>query len=154
MLKRTGLLGVCVSFVFLAGASLFAEEPAGTLQFRVAVDDEQPGWKQMELPGTDAPIFVSSEAALDGDDIEKVSFYNDSTGNPVIGLTLTDDGAQAMEATTSQNFKKKLAILLNGKVVAAPIIQATISKDVQISGPFDRGDLLSFFHAIVLREVP
>ena len=78
----------------------------------------------------------------------------DLNGNPSIGLTLTEDGAKAMKKTTSQNQKKKLAIVLNGKVVSAPTIQSTITKDVQITGRFDKDDLLMFFHAIVLRELP
>ena len=39
-------------------------------------------------------------------------------------------------------------------VVSAPVIQSTISKEAQITGRFDKQELLAFFHAIVLREAP
>lgn len=73
---------------------------------------------------------------------------------PGCGLRFLDDGPMAMEATTSKNQGKKLAIVLYGKVVSAPTIQSTIAREVQISGGFNREDLLAFFHAIVLRETP
>jgi len=67
---------------------------------------------------------------------------------------MTDEGGKAMKATTSQNLRKKLAIVLNGKVVSAPTINSTITKSVEINGNFDNKDLLAFFHATVLREAP
>jgi len=103
-------------------------------------------------PG-DKPIFVSGKVSLDGSQIEKVSFYKDA-GGPCVGITLTAAGAKAMEATTSANLHKLLAIVLDGKVVSAATIQSTIKKEVQITGRFNKDDLLAFFHAIVLRDSP
>jgi preprotein translocase subunit SecD len=154
MLKSIRIIAVFVSFLFFPYIQLCAQESTATLEFRLADDDESSGWTKMELPGNDKPIFVSSETSLNGGHIEKVSFYKDPKGNPTIGLTLTDEGAKAMEATTSNNHKKKLAIVLNGQVVSAPTIQATITKEVQITGRFDRDELLAIFNAIVLGELP
>ena len=154
MLKPIGLFAVLVSFLLYPCEQLSAEEPGPLLEFRLADENDSTGWQKMEVRGTDKSVFVSNEVSLNGGHIEKVSFYKDLNGNPSVGLTLTEDGAKAMEVTTSQNLKKKLAIVLNGKVVSAPTIQSTITKEVQITGRFDKDDLLSFFHAIVLRELP
>lgn len=154
MSKPIGLVAVLASFLLYPCEQLPAQESAPLLQFRLADDNDTTGWRKMKVGGSGDSIFVSNEVALHGGHIEKVSFYKDLNGNPSVGITLTEDGAKAMEETTSKNLKKKLAIVLNGKVVSAPTIQSTISKDVQITGRFDRSDLLSFFHAIVLRELP
>ncbi len=142
--------------VFLPGpvGSIFAEDAAPTLEFRLADDNENPGWSKMKLPEGDKSVFVSGKAELDDSHIEKVSFCKDANGNSSVGFTLTDDGAQAMEATTSRNINKRLAIVLNGKVVSAPIIRSVIKKEGMITGHFDKDDLLAFFQAIVLRESP
>ena len=154
MLKPTRALSLLTLFLLCSGTLVLADDPAPTLEFRLADDAKTPGWQKMELPGSDKPIFVSVDAPLNGALIEKVSFYKDVNGNPSVGFTLTDDGAKDMEATTSRNLNKKLAIVLNGKVVSAPTIRSTITKEVQITGRFDKDDLLAFFRAIVLRESP
>jgi preprotein translocase subunit SecD len=104
-------------FLLFPGKLVPAQEPAPTLEFRLADDADTPGWQRMEFPGSDKPIFVCGDASLNGSHIEKVSFFKDANGKPAIGFTLTDEGAKAMESTTSQNLRKRLAIVLNGKVV-------------------------------------
>lgn len=154
MLKPFGLFAVLWSLLLYPCEQLPAQELAPLLEFRLADDNDTIGWQKMEIRGSDKSVFVSNDVSLNGGHIEKVCFYKDLNGNPSVGLTLTEEGAKAMEETTSKNLKKKLAIVLNGKVVSAPSIQSTITKDVQITGRFDKNDLLSFFHAIVLRELP
>ncbi|QEG19499.1 preprotein translocase subunit SecD [Gimesia maris] len=154
MLKTIALFAVLVSFLLYPGEQLHAQESAPQLEFRLADDTETTGWQKMEVRGSDKTVFVSNEVSLHGGHIEKVSFYKDLNGNPSVGLTLTEDGAKVMKETTSKNQNKKLAILLNGKVINAPTIRSTIAKEVQITGRFDKDDLLTFFHAIVLRELP
>ena len=154
MLKSIGLFLILVSVLPYPCEQLLAQESEPLLQFRLADDNETTGWKKMEVSGTDVSVFVSNEVSLNGAHVEKVSFYKDERGNPSVGLTLTEDGAKAMGVTTSKNLKKKLAIVLNGKVVSAPTIQSTIHKNVQITGQFNNEDLLSFFKAIVLQESP
>ena len=160
MSKSVRILAIVVSILQYSVGQLVAQdqprslESPPTLEFRLADDAESSGWPRMPLRGSDKPIFVSPDACLNGSHIEKVSFYKDHNGRPSVGISLTDEGAKAMEATTSKNLKRRLAIVLNGKVLSAPTIQSTIAKEVQITGKFDRDDMLSFFHAIVLRELP
>ncbi|MFO0916231.1 MAG: hypothetical protein U0795_24950 [Pirellulales bacterium] len=144
---------VIVLLLLCPNATVLADAPAPTLEFRLAEDTESPGWQKLALPGSDQPIFVAAEASLNGSHIERVSFYKDRSGNPSIGLVLTDDGAKVMEATTSRNLNKKLAIVLDGKVLIAPTIRTTITKEVEITGLFGEEDLLKLFRAIVLRDL-
>lgn len=153
MFKPTHALSLLMLFLLYPGIRALADDRTPILEFRLAEDSETPGWQKMELPGSSKPIFVAPDASINGSQIDKVSFYKDPNGKPSIGLTLTDDGAKAMKETTSRNFNKKLAIVLDGKVVSAPTIVTTITKEMQITGNFDEDDLLRFFHAIVLREL-
>lgn len=154
MLKPTHAFPPLMLFLLCPTGQVVAKDAAQTLEFRLADDAEESGWQKMELRGSDKPIFVSRKVSLNGGHIEKVSFYKDVSGNPTVGFVLTDAGAKAMEATTSKNLNKRLAIVLNGKVVSAPTIRSTITKKGQIVGRFDKDDLLAFFQAIVLREMP
>ncbi len=136
-----------------AGAQV-TQQSTPSLEFRLANDSATDGWKEMPVPNSEKTVFVSNVVELHGGHIDKVSFYNDERGKPCVGLELTDDGGKTMKATTSQNLRKKLAIVLNGKVVSAPTINSTITNKVEISGSFDNKDLLAFFRAIVLRTAP
>ncbi|MCM2374382.1 SecDF P1 head subdomain-containing protein [Aporhodopirellula aestuarii] len=105
------------------------------------------------MPSKDETIYVSPDTVATGIDIEKVSFYDDPNGQPLVGFVLTDDGSQRFWNATSTNVGKKLAILLDGRVVSAPNILQGIKKQGVITGDFNDDDLMRFFTAIVLRKM-
>ena len=153
MLNLNKLIPLLLFPFLMCSLSANAEDDSPVLEFRLADTAKMEGWTPQKLRGEDRPIFVSDKAVLRGVDIEKVSFFDDERGYPVVGFTLTETGAVAMRKATSENFQKRLAIILDGKVVSAPVINATIGKEGVISGNFDRKDLLMFFQAIVLRSI-
>jgi len=147
-LKSIGRVAVLVSYLLVPCGQLHAEEPAPLLEFRLADNNETAGWKEMEVRGSSNSVFVSDEVALTGRHVEKVSFDKDEN-SPLLLLTLTEEGAKAMREITSRNLNKKLAIVLNGKVVSAPTIRSTITKNVAITGQlFDSNDLVAFQQAV------
>ena len=148
MLRSIVRVAVLVSCLLVPCDQVHAQEPAPLLEFRLADDNDMAGWKEMGVRGSSNSIFVSNEVALSGRHLEKVSFEKD-LNSPVLLLTLTEEGAKAMGEITSRNLSKKLAIVLNGKVVSAPTIRSTITKNVAITGQsFDNNDLLSFQQAV------
>ena len=48
-------------------------------------------------------------------------------GRPAVELILTSEGAKKFEELTAQNVGKKCGMLVNGKLLSAPIIRDTIS---------------------------
>ena len=157
-----------VATVFIVSASMHfsyaanAQKTQATLEFCLAQNTPTDNWTKRSLLDTSEAVFVSPEPVeavfvspepvLTGRDIKKVSFSKDDKGHPTIGFTFTGDGSAKMWTATSQNIGKRLAILLDRKVVSAPTIQSGIKKEAVISGSFDNDDLLKFFTAIVLRD--
>ena len=147
-MKSIGRVAVLVSYLLVPCGQLHAEEPAPLLEFRLADNNETAGWKEMEVRGSSNSVFVSDEVALTGRHVEKVSFDKDEN-SPLLLLTLTEEGAKAMGEITSRNLNKKLAIVLNGKVLSAPTIRSTITNNVAITGQlFDSNDLVAFQQAV------
>jgi protein-export membrane protein SecD len=63
--------------------------------------------------------------------------YDQRTSKPMIGIVFDDEGAKLFADITKNNIGKSLAILLDGQVISAPIIQAEIiGGQAQISGTF------------------
>ncbi len=57
---------------------------------------------------------------------------------PIVKLRLTEHGGELFAAVTRENLRKRLAAVVDGKVVSAPMIQSVIHADVVISGDFTR----------------
>jgi len=85
------------------------------------------------------PLLVAKEASLTGDLLvnAKTEFSSSGFGEPYVSLTLNAKGAQIFANVTATNVGKRLAIVLDGKVVSAPVIREAIpSGQAQISGSF------------------
>ena len=75
---------------------------------------------------------------------------NDQFGRPAVGFSLTNDGARRFERVTSENIGKRLAIVLDGRVQSAPVIQDRISDSGEITGSFTSQEANDL--ALVLRS--
>lgn len=87
---------------------------------------------------TDVPILLKNRAVLTGDSIETARVaISDRFGEPYVSLKFKSDGAREFDRITAENVKKRLAIVLDGVVYSAPVIQERISGgDAQITGSF------------------
>lgn len=85
------------------------------------------------------PLLVEKSASLTGNLLvnAKTEFSSRGFGEPYVSLTLNPKGAQIFANVTAANVGKRLAIVLDGKVVSAPVIREAIpSGQAQISGNF------------------
>jgi SecD-like export protein len=126
--------------------SLGQDKPAAgdnptVVQFHLAESSPAPGLQEAKIQGSDQPIYVHKLAALTQKDIEKAAMGNDNSGSPAIDIFFTQDGAKKMAKLTSENIDKRLAIVVDGKTVSAPVIRSTISTRAQISGSFSEKEI-------------
>ena len=85
------------------------------------------------------PLLLEKKASLTGDLLvnAKTEFSSRGFGEPYVSLTLNPKGAQIFANVTAASVGKRLAIVLDGKVVSAPVIREAIpSGQAQISGNF------------------
>ncbi|MDI6801056.1 MAG: protein translocase subunit SecD [Thermodesulfovibrionales bacterium] len=97
------------------------------------------------------PILLKKESLLTGDLLTEAKVNIDQRFNePYVSITFNSTGAKIFEDVTSQNVKKRLAIILDGNVYSAPVIQERISGgNAQITGSFTIEDAKDL--AIILR---
>ena len=98
----------------------------------------------------DRPIVLKKNVALTGEYISDAETRFDSYNQPYVALTFNPRGAMIFERITGENIKKRMAIVLDGKVYSAPTIQDKISGGrASITGRFSVEEARDL--AIVLR---
>ncbi len=82
--------------------------------------------------------FVSKRIILSGENLlDAQPRMDNQTNETVVSFTLDRVGAKRFGKATSSNIGRKLAIILDGKIISAPVIRDTIaSGSGQISGGF------------------
>ena len=82
--------------------------------------------------------FVSKRIILSGDNLlDAQPRMNNQTNETVVSFSLDRVGAKRFGKATSSNIGRQLAIILDGKIISAPVIRDTIaSGNGQISGGF------------------
>ena len=110
------------------------------LTFRFVSNDNQDSFGVEKLKhenGIDED-FVSKRIILSGDNLLDAQPRMDNQNNEtVVSFTLDRVGAKRFGKATSANIGRQLAIILDGKIISAPVIRDTIaSGSGQISGGF------------------
>lgn len=96
------------------------------------------------------PIVLIDTPLLTGEYITNAAVAFDSFGRPYVSLSFNARGAKIFERITGENVNKRLAIVLDGKVYSAPVIQEKIiGGRASITGNFTTDEAHDL--AIVLR---
>ncbi|MFP4168522.1 MAG: protein translocase subunit SecD [Desulfonatronovibrionaceae bacterium] len=96
------------------------------------------------------PLILYKEAVMTGENISNARVAFDSYGQPYVSLSFNRRGAKRFERITEENVKKRMAIVLDGNVHSAPVIQEKIvGGKASISGQFTAEEAHDL--AIVLR---
>ena len=96
-----------------------------------------PGKKLLESYSDDGQYFVVQRRVMvSGEMLTDARSSFDQNGRPSVSFSLTPEGGKRFGRVTARNIGKPFAIILDGKVVSAPVIQAQIFSSGQITGQF------------------
>ncbi len=130
------------------------------LEFRLVRDDVNPNsmvlpagtsrFPMLDKKGGHSTIILDNEVLLTGADIANARPSFDQFASAYVSLKFSPQGALAFEKITGENIKKRLAIVLDGEVYSAPVIQDRIAGgEASISGDFTTDEANDL--AVVLR---
>lgn len=116
-----------------AQAAELPKSPA--FEMRLVVDSTSADAERMTLvlqnPGSGQtrlePLYVQKTVLLDQTAVESAKVATNALGAPQIEITLTDAGRKRFAKITRQNIGKRLAIVIDGRVCTAPVIQSEIT---------------------------
>ena len=94
-------------------------------------------------------FLLDKVPVISGSDLKTAYMSQDEFGRPAVGFELKSEAASKFAEFTSKNIGRRLAIVLEEKVVSAPVIRSRISDRGQITGNFTPQEVRDL--ALILR---
>ena len=118
--------------------SLLGKTANLTFRFVTNNSEDSFGSEKLKYEDTSDEAMVSKRIILSGDNLlDAQPRMNNESNETVVTFTLDRVGAKRFGKATSTGIGKQLAIVLDGKIISAPVIRDTIaSGSGQISGGF------------------
>ena len=118
--------------------SLLGKTANLTFRFVTSNSEDSFGAEKLKYEDSTEESMVSKRIILSGDNLlDAQPRMNNETNETVVSFTLDRVGAKRFGKATSTGIGKQLAIVLDGKIISAPVIRDTIaSGSGQISGGF------------------
>ena len=118
--------------------SLLGKTANLTFRFVTNTGEDSFGSEKLKYEDTNDEAIVSKRIILSGDNLlDAQPRMNSETNETVVSFTLDRVGAKRFGKATSTGIGKQLAIVLDGKIISAPVVRDTIaSGSGQISGGF------------------
>jgi len=89
-----------------------------------------------DTPGEPVYYLLRREALITGRDLKNARVGVDENNRPQINFSLNATAADKFARETGRNINRQLAIVLDGTVYSAPVIQAKLGADNRITGRF------------------
>ena len=108
------------------------------LTFRLVSDDDEFGSETLFFEDGNGQLSVNKRIIMSGDNlINAQPNFNSRDNETIVNFTLDRVGAKKFGRITSENVGKRLAIILDNKIISAPTIrEAILGGNGQISGNF------------------
>lgn len=124
-------------------------EGKSVVEIRRAESKPAEGLVEAVDPGAKDKVYLHAKVELTDKDIASARLYKPKLGDGVgIAVEFTKEGAAKMGKLTREHLNKRLAILVEGKVIAAPTIRAVITDKSNIEGKFSREQAEVFVKAV------
>lgn len=119
-------------------------------------------WGVKNASGMKANVFElyalranNGQPSMQGDVIDDAKDEFDQNHRPIVSMTMTTSGARDWATLTKKNLKKCVAIVLDGYVYSAPVVQNEITGDnSQISGNFTTDDTRDLANVLKSGKMP
>ena len=138
--KVAGLM-VSIAFVAPALPDKADNKPRVKVEFRRAEKEPAEGLTEATVVGTNDKVYLHKSADATSEDIADARPTEDTRKEPAVEVTLTKEGAKKMAKLSEEHKDKPLAIVVDGKVISAPVVRSTFSDKVIISGKFTKEEV-------------
>jgi hypothetical protein len=127
-------------------------QAAVRFEVRLAERQPAPGLKEAKIAGTRDLIYLHDEVIVTNSDIAQAKVIPQANGsNFCISVTLNPAGAKKMHTFTESHIGKLAAILIDGEVVAAPVVTSPIAESAVIDGHLTKKEAEKIVAGMIIR---
>ena len=127
-------------------------QAAVRFEVRLAERKPAPGLKEAKIAGTGDLIYLHDEVIVTNSDIAQAKVIPQANGSDFsIGVTLNPAGAKKMHTFTESHIGKLAAILIDGEVVAAPVVNSPIAESAVIDGHLTKKEAEKIVAGMIIR---
>lgn len=123
-MKRLLMCVTAVLVVFAVYSVVWAETVP--VQFRLGENESGKNLEEMTVSGSDRKVYLHKESVLSNSDMKTASAREMKNGFG-IDVTLTEVGGKKLAEITKDNVGKILGIVVDGKLIMAPVIHTSIT---------------------------
>ena len=124
------------------------------IRFEVRFAEAHPaaGLREARIAGADQVVYLHEEIIVTNDDIaQSAVVQGDGPSHFGVGVEFNAGGAEKMRQATASHIGGPVAILMDGDVVAAPVLRGPISTSAVISGDFTKAEAERIVNGIGIR---
>ena len=128
-------IAVCLGVAAARCAAGADDPPRVQVEFRRAQDEVAPGYIKRRIEGTSDTVYVHDKAdfVLTPDDMNEAKVGKDDRTRPAVIIMFAQPGREKMGELTGGWVGKRLAILVDGKVVSSPTVRSKITDSALIN---------------------
>lgn len=136
-----GIFFVSCSQKVVKEAPLEEAKPLITLEIYATTNSENPQGSAKKVLGSDKMIYLVGKPVLTAGDLKKAALMDGYASKYAVLLEFNEEGAAKLEAFSRENLQKVVAIVVDGDVLTAPLVQEEIvGGKSMISRPFKEGE--------------
>ena len=117
---------ICIAIMVCVGCQ--TEDAEVTFELRAVADEAGENMTEATLSSGDGAgtFYLHEKVLLNADDIESAAVVMQQD-KPVVEVVLTRAGGEKFAEITAQNIEKRLGMLVDGRLVCAPVVRDTIT---------------------------
>lgn len=122
------MLTAVILCVGLVACATGRSQSAARFEIHAASLTESPDWQKTNLlddPGT--KVYVAPEVLLDNGDVALADAKKDLGGQVLIIIQMTPAGTARMGMASHVLLRQRMAVMINGVVMTAPVVSAPLS---------------------------
>jgi preprotein translocase subunit SecD len=155
--RRSAALVFAIGGAVLAGAGVYvwsgAARVEAAVRFEVRLAEERPaaGLTAAAVGDSSRVIYLHDEVVLANGDVVRARVVETGADRFGVEVELAPDASDRLRSATSGHIGRPLAVLIDGRVVVAPVVRSAIERAAVISGDFTSADASRIAEGLLVR---
>ena len=143
-----GVLAVSLIAMFVVNASNL--KAATKLEIRLAEPQPAAGLVEATVAHSEKKIYLHESTVITTEDVAETRVFNGDNANRFnVGVLVNQQGSETIGNATESHVGKPVAILVDGDVIAAPILMGVVTRKALIIGDLTKGQADAIAAALI-----